>query len=643
MSFVSKLNYGYLAAVIAIICWSTSATFGGLLATELSFFSIVFGLQVVALISLLPFVHEDINNLIHSQKIRQLSAEFKKQICFYIAIFSLLLTLYQLFFYYALTSEVRIYANLANYFWPIILYVFMHSVFSLTNRKANVFDLLLLALGFMGATSLVWDIPRISSTVNNFDAYIGLICGLVAAFCAAAYMTCSTKISMLMKAVDVTLNMTTLYFVAMLLSILCMAVVGYSQGLFEFPKTYWGYMYVIWLGIFTVAIAQTTWSYALVAGNPGNLSIFSYLIPVFSTILQVAILGDEITTSILFGMTFIIVASILTSEIFRNFIPETAASVAFMYVGFANYFQITTLQNYKFEIVDGFSIQLFSILAAFFLSRQWQRSKENKELMFEWRAQVLTLADIANDKSVDKNGNYTNNTKEVLKLIDLKLINLMRSIIDIDQARDKRSILIAKNEYNFAERDLLTQLRKVLYSSKVNSVTRRNQFDLASSKLSSLSSLWMVQKMDRTTRGDISIIISLGLVACALYISTILGSQERGIIGMFIVSAVVYIVFRIMEFNVKPVLSTITDLESFQLNFLANSENVYLGDITTLKLNRASLPMEKQIEILNDDKKLFQFHSSDRKNPLEAVANTRKYAVAFLMAGPLLSLIINLF
>lgn len=631
----------FISAFVAIGAWSTSATFGGLLAGSAPFYTLVAAMQVIALIALSPLAIPQIVSAWRKKALRTDRNPKKNwpRLALYFAIFSAALTSYQLLFYYAMTGPARIYANVANYLWPIFLSIFFHSVFNIGNRKPSWSDNVLLLLGFLGSVSLVWDFQLPSNEDQITESYLGLAAGFAAAVVAGLYMTASAKIRGVAEALDRDIGMPAIYFVGLLPSVLIFICISNVQGWqFEFDQVQWGYL--IWLGLVTVALAQTTWSHAISSGPSNVIPVLAYLVPVFSTALQIVVLGDQITPSILFGITFIVVASVLTAKIFRQLLPETGAAVAFMYMGFVLFFQADLFAGLQFENADSFPIQIYAILAAFFLNRQWQRARDEEQDLIDWQRAVAKVAGMVEPKNLfEVQGPISApSDQRPSAVLGNLMYQLFSSIIDIDQSQSSSQLANNLTSYRHLESKFLA-----FANTKIGETEQaRSHFQEAALSIRSSSSKWVAHKTDKAGYGEMVMIVALGIVSIAVYSTVAASSDIRSAIAMFVVSSIAYIAVRILDYNIRPTLLNITELVNFQSPCERFQTPLYLGRIELLRYGRETRMVEKWAEGWGGTGTLERFHTSAPKNPLIRQRTVRQWALLFLMLGPLFVLLMNL-
>lgn len=610
----------YFYAFLAIAGWSTSATFGGLLSGYSSSAQIVFSIQLIASVTLIIFFKKwfSLENI--GGFLAVLGSNRRVLVSF--TIFSIFLLMYQVFFYYALLGISRIYANLANYLWPILLYFLLLTPIVKRREKFRLIDLLLLLLAFFGVASLAFGADVFPEGEERQLAYLGLASGLLAAGCAAIYMAASSVVLRECNRVDFCMASPHLYVLAMTPTCTLLGIFLYFQG--DFPSLDLRTTLIfLWLGVVTVGIAQTSWTHALSVGNAGQIPVLAYLVPVISTGLQIVVFGDELTPTLIFGIVFIIAASVLTAKIFGQILAETAAVIAFMYVGFAAYFEIGVFLDIGFQSIDVFSLQIFGLLTAFALNRQSQTMFSQKEKLFSWRAKLAVLLREA-DVFLD-DGKVSDDNRNLLKE---RVYSALRAIVEIDQSATEAGRAAKYSEYLSAESRLIKAANSI-------SDTDLPSLKKACDELQDTSAEILSIPMERIGRGEIIIICILGLSACVFYSAGSLDTAARAVLSMSVVAAITFLVFRVIKQNVQPALHSVSDLENLQNLKILASQPIYVGDISKLVLGSDIAKLEREILLVNEDGSYQTTHTSEKVNSVTELASKRRLGLAFMLLGAL--------
>lgn len=613
----------YLFAFLAILGWSTSATFGGLLSGNATSLQIVFSIQLVALVTLVTFNFSWFSGENVSGIIRILMGN--SRLLYAAIIFSLFLCAYQIFFYFALLSVSRLYANIANYLWPIFLYLVLLTPVMRRRERFRLLDLLLLVLAFFGVLSLTFGADLLSATTTQTAAFLGVAAGFIAACCAAVYMSASSLLLVELERHNFKITSPQLYACAMIPTMVVLgAFLFWTSNL---PNLTFGNVSIfLWLGVVTVAIAQTSWTHAISTGTAASIPVLAYLVPVLSTGLQVVVFDDAITPSLIFGIVFIIAASVLTARVFGQILAETAAVVAFMYVGFASFFGVAAFADLSFQAIDVFSLQIFGLLIAFALNRQSQSIQNQRERLFSWRAKIAALIRLSEQfkfkSEVDR--------QTFLSNLSSRVAECTKAVVLIDQASDAKLQSARYSEYSNAETRLF---RLVIDNSPKSSLLDAQR---ACDEILDASSSVLVAGVERIGRGELSIIGILGLAASIFYSATSSDTSTRALLSMLVVSAITFLVFRVFKQNVQPALTTMTELEKFQYHKELTNSPVFAGDISKLSLDSEVFKLERTLELQGDNGDLTTCHSADRQSPVAQLLVQRRVGLAFLSTGAII-------
>jgi drug/metabolite transporter (DMT)-like permease len=166
----ASVRRAYVFGIAAIALWSTSATVAAMLSGKAAFHDIVFLMQIFAFAVLFGLV-----------LLRRKQAEFVRELrtgildpistgnftpLLLALAFSISITAYHSCFFYSLQTAPRLEANAINYLWPILLTIFS-GLFHFGGSRLEFKYIILLILSFLGATSIVFDLPR-SFIVHSF-------------------------------------------------------------------------------------------------------------------------------------------------------------------------------------------------------------------------------------------------------------------------------------------------------------------------------------------------------------------------------------------------------------------------------------------------------------------------------------------
>lgn len=252
-----------LAALGAIVLWSSLATLATLIPDVPVFLKTGIGLLIGSLIAL-PLSRFQIRKLLVSPKI-------------------VLLGVYGLFGYhaalfFALQSSPSVQANLINYLWPLLI-VLLAPLFSKKLRPSTR----VVVGGLMGFLGAALAILSGSSTDSVF--YSGYAFAFLAAIIWSTYSLATNRIrSFPTPAVGV---------FALVAGLLSLAM----HFLFEEQVALSSYEWLILvlLGLGPLGAAFYFWDYAIKKGNPQEIGLLSFLTPLLSTSLLLIITGHPIS------------------------------------------------------------------------------------------------------------------------------------------------------------------------------------------------------------------------------------------------------------------------------------------------------------------------------------------------------------
>ena len=252
-----------LAALGAIVLWSSLATLATLIPDVPVFLKTGIGLLIGSLIAL-PLSRFQIRSLLVSPKI-------------------VLLGVYGLFGYhaalfFALQSSPSVQANLINYLWPLLI-VLLAPLFS---KKLRLSTRVVVGglMGFLGAAFAI-----LSGSSTDSVLYSGYAFAFLAAIIWSTYSLATNRIgSFPTPAVGV---------FALVAGLLSLAM----HFLFEEQVALSSYEWLILvlLGLGPLGAAFYFWDYAIKKGNPQEIGLLSFLTPLLSTSLLLIITGQPIS------------------------------------------------------------------------------------------------------------------------------------------------------------------------------------------------------------------------------------------------------------------------------------------------------------------------------------------------------------
>jgi uncharacterized membrane protein len=330
---------------------------------------------------------------------------------------------------------------------------------------------------------------------------------------------------------------------------------GAGTALFSLQSILW----LVYLGVFPIAIAQVSWSRALSAGPTASVSSLAYLVPVLSTFLLAIVFADQPSSKIIVGSTLIVVANILSSTYFRIVRAEATALIAFFMTCFLIYFgKELGLQKIILTEVN-YVTGVFAILAGFFLAHVWQLMRERETSMLLFSLSLVRLLRL-NDASLSKDQEVQQSVKD-----------MMISLADLDQSTSAyfSSIHTSALRRNYEELER-TLVQKLDGSQEI--------LDQKMTEVRESMERWIDVKLKRASAGEVSILGVLGFAVSAITIlSKPVGPTAEVIAAMF-VACICYVVFKVRELNFAPVIDSARRLVQMQEPMRLTGNLYYLPD-----------------------------------------------------------------
>ena len=278
----------YLYAGVSIILWSTTATVTKLLLDGLN------SMQILAISSFFAFLFLLIVNIgkhnikkLNNYKIKDYSKLF---------IIGLLGTFfYKLFLYLGINKMQASQAFVINYLWPIMTVIFACIILK---EKMTFRKIIAILLSFVGVIIITSDGNLLDINKNNI---IGAL------YCVIAAISCGL-FSVLNKneKYDKCLSMMLFYLFSFLISFIYLAI----TNKFTIPS---GVQLIglLWIGVFTCAIAFTSWILAINEGDTVKISTLAYLTPFISLIWNCIILKETFNIFTFIGLIVIILGILI--------------------------------------------------------------------------------------------------------------------------------------------------------------------------------------------------------------------------------------------------------------------------------------------------------------------------------------------
>ena len=213
---------------------------------------------------------------------------------------TLALGIYGLFgFHFLLFIALRlappVQANLVNYLWPLLMVVL--APLFLPRVKLRAVHVVAALLGFAGAAVAI--LGAAGATSNGWSW--GYLPALASAFIWASYSLATRRVPAFPTAAIGLFGL-----VSGLLSLLCHALLEAPVAL---SARDW--MLVTAMGLGPLGAAFYLWDRALKLGDPRHIGILSYLTPLLSTALLLAVSGREFSPAIAIAALMIVGAAVL--------------------------------------------------------------------------------------------------------------------------------------------------------------------------------------------------------------------------------------------------------------------------------------------------------------------------------------------
>lgn len=188
-------------------------------------------------------------------------------------------------------------AFIINYLWPIMIVVFACVILK---EKITIRKILAIALSFFGVI--------IVATNGNFSDFGNVnFVGVISCICAAASYGLFSVLNK-REGYDKFVSMMLFYLVAFILSLILNLILGSV-----FVPSVGQLLGLSWIGIFTSAIAFTSWSIALDNDETAKISNLAYITPFLSLIWTTLILREEFSVFSLIGLSFIVIGIFIQS------------------------------------------------------------------------------------------------------------------------------------------------------------------------------------------------------------------------------------------------------------------------------------------------------------------------------------------
>ncbi len=268
-----------LAALGAIVLWSSLASLASLIPNVPVFLKTGIGLLIGSVIAL-PLARFQIKQLAVKPKI-------------------LLLGVYGLFGYHAalfvaLSTSPSVQANLVNYLWPLLI-VLLAPLFS-KKVKLNLRVVIGGLMGFIGASLAI-----LSGSSSDGLFYSGYLFAFMAAVVWSTYSLATNRIGSFP-----TPSVGLFALVSGILSIAMHFVFETQVSLSSFD-----WMILVLLGLGPLGAAFYLWDYAIKRSNPQEIGLLSFLTPLLSTGFLLVITGQALSWLLAIAAALIVGGSLI--------------------------------------------------------------------------------------------------------------------------------------------------------------------------------------------------------------------------------------------------------------------------------------------------------------------------------------------
>lgn len=273
----------YFYAGLSIFLWGTTATVTKLLLGTLN------SMQILTISSFFAFAFLFILNAVKGN-LKELK-KYKWKDYLQTSMIGILGTfLYNLFLYLGIDTLLASQAFIINYLWPIMTVIFACIILK---EKITIRKVIAIILSFVG---------MIIVTTNGNIKGIGPDNLRGAAFCVLAAISYGLfSVLNKYKGYNKYLSMMLYYLTSFIISFI---YIIFTRNFFELQFTQ--LLGLLWIGIFTSAIAFTSWALALEKGDTAKVSNLAYITPFLSLIWTYLLLKEPFSIYSVLGLAVII-------------------------------------------------------------------------------------------------------------------------------------------------------------------------------------------------------------------------------------------------------------------------------------------------------------------------------------------------
>ena len=274
----------YIYAIISVLLWSTTATIIKLLLGYLD------NIQILFLASFFAFMFLFIINCIKGN-LKEIK-KYKLKDFFKIFILGILgIFLYNLFLYLGINTLQASKAFIINYLWPITTVIFACIILK---EKITIRKIIAIIISFIG-------VIIVSINGNLFNIEKSSIIGTIYCFLAAISYG---LFSVLNKEQNYNKYISMMLYY---LSSFCISLIYCLCKKKIFIPEMNQLLGLLWIGVFTSAIAFTLWALALEKGDTAKISNIAYMTPFISLVWTSIILKEKLSIYSIIGLIVIII------------------------------------------------------------------------------------------------------------------------------------------------------------------------------------------------------------------------------------------------------------------------------------------------------------------------------------------------
>lgn len=285
-----NIRKNYIYALSSIFIWSTMAAVVKMVLEDIP------SLQALSISGLFAFLFLLVLN-VKNGKIKETKNYSAKDYAIMSGLGFLGLFLYSALYYYGLTQLTSQEACILNYLWPIMLVVFSCIILKEKMTGIKAFAML---CSFLGIVLMMVG----NGGVASGNQTLGMISCIIAAACYGLF-------SVLNKKADYDQNITMM--IIWLVVAICSAVFGLMTETWV-PIAGLQWAGIIWMGVFTDAVAYLLWALALKGvENTAKIANLAYLTPFLSLVVSAILLKEQLELRALIALVFIVGGILLQS------------------------------------------------------------------------------------------------------------------------------------------------------------------------------------------------------------------------------------------------------------------------------------------------------------------------------------------